>query len=90
MVTTASHPTNRRCGYHVSSEVPAGRRCGLPAVGRWQEQDEEWFCAAHLGDDLAAADLSICPQCFSPTDYDPAYPGCRSCGYLLPVLTNSD
>lgn len=87
MVTTTSHlATDDGCAYLVSTTVPAGQRCERPAAGRWQEQDDEQFCAAHLGDDVAAADLSICPRCFCHTNYDAAWPECGSCGHTLPVV----
>jgi hypothetical protein len=61
--------------------------CGDPAVGKWHEQDDEWFCAAHMGDPDAGRAKAICPRCFSHVDYsahdDDPEPRCDSCDWPL-------
>jgi len=74
------------CDYLISTDTPYGRYCGKPAVGKWHDDDDEWFCAAHMGDPDAAAEQSICPRCFAWADYRNAQ--CGSCD--LPLSSPDD
>ncbi len=80
---SAEPPADRGCDYLVSTATPYGEYCGRPATGKWHEGDDEWFCAGHMGDEDAAAEMHICPRCFTeyPEDWDE--PDCGQCGWSL-------
>lgn len=38
----------RTCDYQTAYGLPGVEKCGEPAVGKWHEGDDEWFCAKHM------------------------------------------
>ncbi|MQA14932.1 MAG: hypothetical protein GEV09_12375 [Pseudonocardiaceae bacterium] len=74
-------PAGRGCDFTVSTATPYGEKCGHAAAGKWHEGDDEWFCAGHMGDEDAAAEMSICPRCGVWHDY--RSPRCGSCDFLM-------
>jgi hypothetical protein len=42
------YPVRRTCDYTTGYGLPWTEKCGQPAVGKWHECDDEWFCSEHI------------------------------------------
>lgn len=78
---SAEPPAGRGCDFLVANDTPGGEYCGRPVTGKRHEGDDEWFCDGHMGDEDAAAEMSICPRCGVWHDY--RSPRCGGCDFLM-------
>lgn len=62
----------RTCDYSTGYGLPHIERCGLPAVGQWHTEDDEWFCAKHMA-------MSACERCGDLIDDPEEDILCREC-----------